>query len=806
MESNNTTNNASLTSNKMYIQKKLNCNLLNKSKKNFRSKLIKSSSQKQLHKNASLLIDIHKSRNINNFNRMNYSKNLGCNSTHFHRNFNKNMKLLKPSKSILFSSSTKKLTSSNNSIIFGNFPNNNSRNSFNQDLNLSSILGNNIGESFHKNDINPKLNKNYHCISNSFNKNKNKVKSNIMKLNKNFLLKRDTDFFKTNTIRKNDINSNIIMNNSKSKIGINNENEIELIKNSSKKIIEKATKKIIPVYNYIKKGTIKYKIYSYSNLENLHFNQTSKQLRLKNKNTNLISYKEFIYELKNNTDYLERMRKYNNKIRFRKKKILEKGKKFSFYKYKDYMESIEKENISNYQKEEIKKHKYLVSEIFNNSKVKNNTKPQKETNNKIQNSNDKENNSNDKENNSNNEENNSNNKNVDINNNNIEVLDEEENNSLKTDEIKVININNRRYSHIEDKNYLNGKNSKISKTSYQNIISNLALYDKIEEEIYVESVSAYNSYRQLLSSVTEDNYNNKSTRTPKRKSIDKIINNIKLAIKRKKENHHYKIYLRFRKEKPDINTIISKKKLIEKIKNQESKNAIRRQSIKNYLKSPFLYIGKNNAEYNIDNNNVILSEFIKKNQENQNLDSKIMEKSKIIGNNEFESENISDIMSKSDIIINEIIENMNITEDKNCSKEISLDIKDNFMIQYFKRYYPEKDRVNTKIKIDEKIKEVYIKFLNLIQNNTKMMQKTSPRDNELFIEFREKMDSLKKVNREVYKKFIFENYKYFKKELDDCKKGTFQKKCINDFLDNMNNDLDNRKKIDSKQNIKAVFS
>ena len=823
MENNIMTNSTPLVTKQMYTQYKLNGNLLNKSKEKFYSKLNNSCPRKLFQKSPLLFIDMYKSRNINNFNKINFFKNSSLNNIFLYKNYNKNIKSVKPSKSILLNSSTKQFSSLNNSNIYENLSNNNYNHNFNQDLNLSFILKSKKGYSLNKKDIDLKLNKNYHSMRSSFNKNKNKKRKENTKLNFKFLLNGDINFYKNNIIKKYELNTSTIMNNGEYKKEINNKNNKELKNKPIKKKIEKE-KIFISEYKNSKKEMKNNTIYNYNDLEDLYFSKISNQLSLKNQNNKLINYKEFIYELKNNTDYLERMRNYNNKIRLKKQnKNSEENKKSSFNKYNDNKKSIEKKNNSKYQKEEIKKQQSIKLKILAHSKEsKNNTKSKKEISTKINSSNKKNNNSNKiknysnniKNNNLNNIKNSSNIKKIYIkNNNSTEILHGKKNHLSITDGTKLINSKNKKYSYGEDKNHKNNmkfrKNSIISKKSYKSNINSLDLEDKIDEEIYVES--AENNQRQLLSSATVDDYNNRSNCSVKRKSISKIINNMRLKknnqIGNKKENNDYKTFSKLRKEKPDIKSIMSKKKLIEKIKEAESKNDFRRKSIKNYYKSPFLYLGKGIPESHKKDNNAILAKFIKKYQESHKFELKVRKKSRLTQIIKSESEDISSIINNNSIVTNDIIQNIDISENKDYSEEfkINLDDEDNFMMQYFDRYYADKKGKDTEIKNEKKIKEVYTMFLNLIQNNTKMMENASDKDQELFVEFREKMDSLKKVNNKIFEEFIFENYKYFKKELDDCKKGKYQEKCINNFLNNLNNDLDNRKRIESEQNIKAIF-
>ena len=120
---------------------------------------------------------------------------------------------------------------------------------------------------------------------------------------------------------------------------------------------------------------------------NYIFNKDGKTKSLDNiydkKNySNLIHYKNIIYSTKhkdNNT--FDKIKNYNDAIRNRNEQKnnnlnIDKEKKYSFYKYIEYMNKIEKEQIDNYLKEKEKKDLIKIQEIFGDisskNKIKNN--------------------------------------------------------------------------------------------------------------------------------------------------------------------------------------------------------------------------------------------------------------------------------------------------------------------------------------------------------------------------------------------------------------------------------------------------
>ena len=81
---------------------------------------------------------------------------------------------------------------------------------------------------------------------------------------------------------------------------------------------------------------------------------------------NLIEYKEVVCnspEIPFNINYYKKQN-YNNLIRIRNKQKINNDKRYSFYKYKEYMDKIEDEKIEIYKKEQEKKNKVNIQKIF----------------------------------------------------------------------------------------------------------------------------------------------------------------------------------------------------------------------------------------------------------------------------------------------------------------------------------------------------------------------------------------------------------------------------------------------------------
>ena len=102
-------------------------------------------------------------------------------------------------------------------------------------------------------------------------------------------------------------------------------------------------------------------------LDNIFDNKNKKE------NNNLIHYKNVFYSNKkrNSINFLDKIRIYNDTIRARNEQIkkdkklnLYSEKRYYFYKYKEYMNQIEKEDLDKYKKEKEKQNLINIQEIF----------------------------------------------------------------------------------------------------------------------------------------------------------------------------------------------------------------------------------------------------------------------------------------------------------------------------------------------------------------------------------------------------------------------------------------------------------
>jgi len=147
------------------------------------------------------------------------------------------------------------------------------------------------------------------------------------------------------------INNNYISRTNKQNISQNNTIKFYSMDNNNKSNINK-------IKNFVKKS---------KNLSDI----------LDNKNeSDLIHYKYIFYSSKNNINKnIDKIKKYNNLIRLRnEQKNKNKEKRYSFYKYKEYMNKIEKEDFEMFLKQQAKKNLFNIQEIFGEITSRNKSK------------------------------------------------------------------------------------------------------------------------------------------------------------------------------------------------------------------------------------------------------------------------------------------------------------------------------------------------------------------------------------------------------------------------------------------------
>ena len=682
-----------------------------------------------------------------------------------------------------------------------------------QRLNVSSIPQSKTLMSLNKNNnLNSpsKTKDNYHITSRNFSNGNNIL--NSRNVNIDFSKSNFFRFVKSNEINKCNSDVNINKSNSPFKLKTEIENKIFFNNSSIREHLYK-NNRIISAYkneNNYKKNQEEFNKNNDNELQLKFIEKLKEQLKIKNQNK-LINYKEILYEFKNNNGYLTKIRNYNNNLKLRqenenkdKKTNKNKKKKFKFYKYKEYMSAIEKENMQNFIKEKEKKQDFLVEKIFGALKVKKSTT--KNNQNKTIKSTSDDNINNDKEMKSGNSENTEN------------ILDK--NDLTKTNNVKffgVIDDNIFSFHNRNKQRILRKKSSKRLRKN-KNYYKSIYTVSRTDDDISLHSanidVSINNLSLSSVSTISNKSFTKGRMKVVNNISLDKKEVNLKLLPKCNKQYQQFR-NLRSTKEKSTIRSIASQQSLIAKIKEYESEQQKKRKSLQKFLKNPFIYLNRLYRDKNKKENKSYLKKFIKRSQMNSKYELILRKKISNTESDNFTSFNNS-VYSYNDYNINfdddddedeEVYENNCIIEEDekiNNDEKINLDEKDNFMIQYCNKFFPEKE--DDGIENEEKIKEACAMFTNLIHNSKKLIEEIPPSERELFLGFKEKIDSLKKMGQMEYEKFIYENYKYFKKELEECKKGQYQERFINNFINKLNNQIDLRDKIESSQNIKIIYS
>ena len=124
-----------------------------------------------------------------------------------------------------------------------------------------------------------------------------------------------------------------------------------------------------------------------------------------------------------------------------------------------------------------------------------------------------------------------------------------------------------------------------------------------------------------------------------------------------------------------------------------------------------------------------------------------------------------------------------------------------FENDYFKKYEiitksHEKKETNQKNqKITPKILEITTNnFLNLLQENENIIKSIKSSKNEeeakLFIDFKEKMNSLAKYSKKELDLYVYRNLPIINDILDECKRDKQKEKRINLFIKLLREDLD----------------
>ena len=113
-----------------------------------------------------------------------------------------------------------------------------------------------------------------------------------------------------------------------------------------------------------------------------------------------------------------------------------------------------------------------------------------------------------------------------------------------------------------------------------------------------------------------------------------------------------------------------------------------------------------------------------------------------------------------------------------------------FMKNFLEKY--EKNKINEKEEIiaEEIYENIDNQFLNIIRENDEIIKTCEKKEEiELFLEFREKMNSLQKLSKHEFNLYILRNYQNILNILEECKRDKQKEYQINEFLRVLNYDL-----------------
>ena len=640
------------------------------------------------------------------------------------------------------------------------------------------------------------------------------------------------------------------------------------------------------------------------------------QESIKNNDNELIEYKNVLYSsLPNryNNNMQTKLRQYNNEIRKRndvKKNKLnskekEKEKQYSFYKYEEYMDKIEKEELDIYKKNQRKKDEINIKELFQDkskfvfkipmntnrinrfnqinrinlirfstnkskslSKISSNNKEELALSNKslkfsyiLNNNKSGENNSN---NNSNRfiripiktkesqkekkiifkESNDSSSSEIPIIINNYEVkrtgirklrktntvimqnvmlkkfreerilYESEPSSDISRDQLSAEANNLRKKDLLNLSDFLerNRKDSAIENIPFEKISSIPMKSHEIkmkENEIFENLRRNYFQRREKMIKMNRKNLMAQKLLLEKIVEIDKTKNS-KLKRYRSKFSPFYNLNYKY----SDKEMSKKKKKILDKyykknlemnkfsvrVKNKSSMSFFTNNSVNssqvhlisqaNDLKSEYFsindYFNNDTQRNQIDKE----KDIIKINPNENNYDIKEIEKidSKInFEENEKEIIKEKEKEKKIKIKLDEIKLNKMIREEK----------KKKFENEFFKKYEKiiksreKKEQTQKKIITNEMLEEMSNNFFDLLDENEAIIKSSKKiEDVELFIQFREKMNSLAKFSKHELHLYVYRNFQTINNILEECKRDKQRENRINKFIKILKEDLE----------------
>ena len=634
----------------------------------------------------------------------------------------------------------------------------------------------------------------------------------------------------------------------------------------------------------------------------------------KNENKNdLICYKNVFYSTrKRNSETLNKIKLYNDMIRTRnkenihnKKMNLEKGKRYSFYKYKEYMSQIEKEDLELYLKEKERKDLINIQEIFGNTSSRNNSLILKDNQNNQNNLPVNENYSN---------------LNQDLKYINMiikeEIIQEEndvkENKNIKKKQI-ISKKNSPKKKRKSPKRKKKTKKDDDSENSYIEsdiIINNFdsGQTNKTNKKSNIAKNQRRNSFKNIVNENLFDpeiNNNSIGKKTdpaeppPDKKEeyiteiLEKNINNTEIdisnsaAIKNKRRTKNVKIidfgkdnYLQRREElmKRNKRNLLAQQLLLQKIREADKfqkgkrlsefipffnlkykyleddlqkkkekmilnkyykKNHIKKYNVRLKTKNSISFYNNTNNSMNSSMNDYMeqfteFNNFFKQNIDNKDESINIFNNLDISNNDNKNSEENKDILDLindetnnnkifnnkdndiENINILNSIDNINDENENNNKNENEIDLSDNKYDNIFERKIKNKKEIKKKNSYKEKVSEfmrLYLekyrnqyekeevlpeesledlayKFSNILRENEEIIRNSDKKEEiELFLEFKEKMNSLEKFSKREFNLYIIRNYNIILKILEECKRDKQKEFRINEYLKALNYDL-----------------
>ena len=137
-------------------------------------------------------------------------------------------------------------------------------------------------------------------------------------------------------------------------------------------------------------------------------------------------------------------------------------------------------------------------------------------------------------------------------------------------------------------------------------------------------------------------------------------------------------------------------------------------------------------------------------------------------------------------------------DEEKLNKLINEEKKKKFENNFFQNYEKimksqekKEKKINQDLITDEMIQKMSQNFLNLLKENEKIIKSSEKmEDAELFIEFREKMNSLEKYSKRELNLYVYRNFQTISNILEECKRDKQIEIRINKFLKLLRDDLD----------------